>query len=132
VRARDRGIVLEAPGSEIRLPAVGEFRRVLQILLNLVGNAIVYSPAGSTVRFAGDESNGRARITVIDNGPGIPPDRLSDVFEKFERLGRSGDGGSGLGLYISRRLARAMNGDLTVDSTPGAGARFTLELPAAD
>ena len=54
------------------------------------------------------------------------------MFEKFERLGRSGDGGSGLGLYISRRLARAMGGDLIVDSAPGQGARFTLDLPAFD
>ena len=52
------------------------------------------------------------------------------MFEKFERLGRSGDGGSGLGLYISRRLARAMDGDLTVESVPGQGARFILDLPA--
>ena len=53
------------------------------------------------------------------------------MFDKFERLGRGDDGGSGLGLYISRRLARAMDGDLTVESAPGAGARFTLELPAS-
>jgi signal transduction histidine kinase len=52
------------------------------------------------------------------------------VFAKFERLGRSGDGGSGLGLYISRRLAEAMSGSLDVKSTPGTGAIFTLELPA--
>jgi len=51
------------------------------------------------------------------------------IFDKFERLGRSGDGGSGLGLYISRRLARAMGGELSVESAPGQGARFTLELP---
>ena len=54
------------------------------------------------------------------------------AFDKFERLGRSGDGGSGLGLYISRRLARAMNGELTVDSAPGQGARFMLDLPTFD
>ena len=52
------------------------------------------------------------------------------MFEKFERLGRSGDGGSGLGLYISRRLAQAMDGSLTVESAKGQGARFTLELPS--
>jgi signal transduction histidine kinase len=62
----------------------------------------------------------------------LSPAEQARVFDKFERLGRSGDGGSGLGLYISARLARAMEGDLTVESAPGQGARFTLALPALD
>lgn len=132
VRARERGTVLEAPGERESLPAIGEFRRVLQVLLNLVGNAIAYAPAGSTVRLLAAREGDRARITVADEGPGIAREELGKVFDKSERLGRSGDGGSGLGLYISRRLARAMRGDLTVESVPGEGARFTLELPAAD
>ncbi|HTM95354.1 MAG TPA: ATP-binding protein, partial [Croceibacterium sp.] len=70
------------------------------------------------------------RITVADRGEGLTAEQQARAFEKFERLGRSGDGGSGLGLYISRRLARTMQGELTVRSTPGKGARFTLELPA--
>jgi signal transduction histidine kinase len=105
---------------------------VLQILLNLVGNAISYSPDGSTVRVEVAREAGRARAIVSDEGPGIPTEKLESVFDKFERLGRGGDGGSGLGLYISRRLARAMGGDLTASSTLGEGARFTLELPAGD
>ena len=103
---------------------------MLQILLNLVGNAIGYSPAGSQVTLEVG-ANGHARIAVDDNGPGMTAEQAAKVFDQFERLGRSGDGGSGLGLYISRKLARAMGGDLTVDSAPGEGARFTLELPAA-
>ena len=75
---------------------------------------------------------GRALITVGDEGSGLSSEQARKVFEKFERLGRGGDGGSGLGLYISRKLARAMGGDLTVESTPGEGARFTLELPGID
>ena len=67
---------------------------------------------------------------MADQGPGLSEAEQRMIFEKFERLGRSGDGGSGLGLYISRRLARAMGGDLTVDSAPGQGARFILDLPA--
>jgi signal transduction histidine kinase len=130
VRARTKNITLVAPADEMSAPAIGEFRRVLQILLNLVGNAIGYSPAGSQVTLE-VAANGHARITVGDNGPGMTPEQAAKVFDQFERLGRSGDGGSGLGLYISRKLARAMGGDLTVDSAPGEGARFTLELPAA-
>ena len=129
-RARSKDITLLAPAESIKLPATGEFRRVLQILLNLVGNAIGYSPDGSQVTLSLDAVDGRARVTVGDDGPGLSAEQAAKVFDQFERLGRSGDGGSGLGLYISRKLARAMGGDLTVESTPGEGARFTLELPA--
>ena len=66
---------------------------------------------------------------MADQGQGLSADQQARVFEKFERLGRSGDGGSGLGLYISRRLARAMGGELSVESAPGKGARFTLSVP---
>jgi hypothetical protein len=129
VRARERGIMIDAPRAGETLPAIAEFRRVLQVLLNLVGNAIRYSPTNSQVWIRLEDNDGRARIVVADQGPGLDADQQERVFEKFERLGRSGDGGSGLGLYISRRIARAMGGDLTVESAPGHGARFILELP---
>jgi len=131
MRAQTKDITLVAPSDEDSAPATGEFRRVLQILLNLVGNAIGYSPSGSQVTIAVSAANGRASVTVGDEGAGLSADDAAKVFNQFERLGRSGDGGSGLGLYISRKLALAMGGDLTVESTPGEGARFTLELPAA-
>lgn len=129
VRAQERGIRLDLPDNDEAVPAIGEFRRVLQILLNLVGNAIRYGPEDSQVWLRVEQERDRARITVADQGKGIAPEHHDAIFEKFERLGRSGDGGSGLGLYISRRLARAMNGDLVVESAPGQGARFTLDLP---
>jgi signal transduction histidine kinase len=129
VRARERGIKIDAPKESESVPAVGEFRRVLQILLNLLGNAVRYSPEGSQVWLRAEAEEGRARITVADQGEGLSAEQQARVFDKFERLGRSGDGGSGLGLYISRCLARAMDGELTVDSAPGHGARFTLVLP---
>ncbi|WP_318531645.1 sensor histidine kinase [Pelagerythrobacter rhizovicinus] len=129
VRAKERDIELVAPPAGSKAPAVAEFRRVLQILLNLVGNAIRYSPEGSEVRLELSGAEDRARVSVIDQGAGLSAEEQARVFEKFERLGRSGDGGSGLGLYISRRLARAMGGDLTVRSEPGKGATFRLDLP---
>jgi signal transduction histidine kinase len=70
-----------------------------------------------------------ATVTVADQGPGISDEDQARLFGKFERLGRNDAGGSGLGLYISRRLARAMHGDIVIDSAPGQGARFTLRLP---
>ncbi|MXP14206.1 sensor histidine kinase [Altererythrobacter confluentis] len=129
VRAQERGIELILPTLDAPLGAIAEFRRVLQVLLNLVGNAIRYSPQGSRVRIECAKIGSTVHITVADEGAGLSPDQQIAVFEKFERLGRSGDGGSGLGLYISRRIARAMGGDLTVESSPGEGARFTLEIP---
>ncbi|APE28816.1 sensor histidine kinase [Aurantiacibacter gangjinensis] len=129
VRASERRIALDAPKAGDSVPAVGEFRRVLQILLNLVGNAIRYSPEGGQVWIRTEHDAERARITVADQGEGLDEDEQQRVFSKFERLGRSGDGGSGLGLYISRRLAEAMGGTLGVESAKGQGARFTLELP---
>ena len=131
VRAQERGITIDAPKMGEHLPAIAEFRRVLQVLLNLVGNAIRYAPDKSQIWIRLEDAGGRARLIVADQGPGLSTEQQAKVFEKFERLGRSGeDGGSGLGLYISRRLARAMGGDLTVESAPGQGARFILEVPA--
>lgn len=132
VRAQERGIVIDLPDRDESILAIGEFRRVLQVLLNVLGNAVRYAPEGSQIWVRAESDGGRARIVVADQGKGLSADQQAIVFEKFERLGRSGDGGSGLGLYISRRLARAMGGELSVESAPGQGARFILELPAAD
>lgn len=132
VRARSRDITLELPEKDVGPVAEAEFRRVLQVLLNLIGNAVAYSPDGSTVSVTlGDAGNKLVSITVADQGPGIDVAEHERVFDKFERLGRDNDGGSGLGLYISRRLANVMEGDITLESAPGEGARFTLTLPAA-
>lgn len=136
VRAHNRDTALVVEGERGTAVATAEFRRVLQILINLVGNAIAYAPASSTVTisvFAPAEN--RVAVSVADEGPGVSPEQAGRIFDKFERLGRDSDGGkdkgSGLGLYISRRLAGAMEGTLTVGSAPGGGALFTLELPAA-
>lgn len=130
-RAQERSIVLVPPAPGETQPAEGEFRRVLQVLINLVGNAIAYSPEDSQVWLRIDREGDAALVTVADQGHGLTAEEQVRVFDKFERLGRSGDGGSGLGLYIARRLARAMKGELSVESAPGQGARFTLALPAA-
>lgn len=130
LKAADRQIRIDRPAEDETLPATGEFRRVLQVLLNLLGNAITYAPDGSMIWLRLDDGPGWASVTIADQGPGLSDDEQQRLFNKWERLGRSGDGGSGLGLYISRRLALAMGGELTVESAPGQGARFTLVLPA--
>lgn len=132
VKAREAQIVIDPPKLDESLPAIAEFRRVLQVLLNLVGNALRYGPAHSQIWIRLEREGRFARVIVADQGPGLDPGQQQKVFAKFERLGRSGDGGSGLGLYISRKLARAMGGELSVESAPGQGARFILSVPAAD
>ncbi|WP_428333842.1 sensor histidine kinase [Novosphingobium sp.] len=128
MRAAERGITLISPDEDHTIPATGEFRRVLQILLNLITNAIRYGPERSSVQIETGGDAQTAWVAVSDQGAGLSADQAAHVFDKFERLGRTGDGGSGLGLYISRRLARAMGGDLVV-AQDGPGARFVLTLP---
>ncbi|WP_086607627.1 sensor histidine kinase [Erythrobacter donghaensis] len=136
VRAQNRETLLVIEGERGAAVATAEFRRVLQILINLIGNAIAYAPPASTVTISADTAGeGRVAVTVADQGKGITAEQAERIFDKGERLGRDNaggrDGGSGLGLYISRRLAEAMDGSLTVEVAPGGGALFRLELPSA-
>jgi signal transduction histidine kinase len=130
VRASERGVRIDIPQDVDTTPATGEFKRTLQILVNLIGNAVRYSPDGGMVWIRTGFEDGQAVVIVADQGKGIAADDQARIFEKFERVDPTEPGGSGLGLYIARRLARAMGGDLVVDSAPGQGARFVLGLPA--
>lgn len=130
IRAEARRITIQPPAADEHLIARAEYRRVLQILVNLVGNAVRHSPEESTIWIRLDEIDGRARVIVADQGGGVDPTDHERIFERFERLGNNDGSGSGLGLYISRKLARAMGGEVLVESSLGRGARFTLDLPA--
>jgi signal transduction histidine kinase len=132
MKAGEREIRIDPPREDEHAVGTGEFRRVLQILINLISNAVRYGPEGSFIWLRVDQQPHFVSVTVADQGPGIALEDQARLFQKFERLGRSDEGGSGLGLYISRRLAQAMGGDITVDSAPGQGARFTLTLPRRD
>jgi signal transduction histidine kinase len=127
--ADDRKVTI-AIKAEQSLPASGEERAVIQILVNLIGNAVRHSPEGGTVTLAFAPTAGTASVIVSDEGPGISAADQQRIFERFERADQR-EGGTGLGLAISRRLARSMGGDVTVASAPGAGASFTLTLPSA-
>jgi signal transduction histidine kinase len=131
VRASDKQVRIDRPDIDEALMAQGDFRRVLQILVNLLGNAVRYTPPGGMVWLRTERDADTAVVVVADQGKGIDPADHARVFDKFERIDPSEPGGSGLGLYISRRLARAMGGDITLDSAPGQGARFVLTLPVA-
>jgi signal transduction histidine kinase len=97
--------------------------------MHLLTNAVRYSPEGGQVWIRTDREGDLAALIIADQGKGIPAEDQGRIFEKFERVDPSEPGGSGLGLYIARRLARAMGGDINVDSAPGQGARFTFSLP---
>ncbi len=114
--------------------------RLLQVLINLLSNAIKYTPAGGTIqldcpsRASGHDDPRIVHIRVRDTGPGIPLVKQSSIFEPFVQLESPTPGrreGVGLGLAISRDLARAMDGELRVRSDPGAGSSFTLSLRRA-
>jgi PAS domain S-box-containing protein len=107
--------------------------RCVQIVTNLVGNALKYSASTEEVRICLRLLESQVHLDVVDRGRGIPADQLQRVFDKFHRVENPmtmSTSGTGLGLFIARRLARAMGGDITVDSTLNAGSTFTLTLPA--
>lgn len=132
VRASEADVRIDKPKADESLPATGEFRRVLQIMVNLIGNALRYSPPGGSVWVRLEREGALGCVIVADQGKGIAAEDHARIFEKFGRVDPTEPGGSGLGLYIARRLARAMGGDITVDSAPGQGARFVLTLPARE
>jgi len=127
--AQERGVTIEIEASNA-LPAQAEERAVTQIIVNLLSNAIRHSPAAGRIRLTFARTEGTTSVSISDEGPGIAAADQQRIFERFERANPK-EGGTGLGLAISRRLARSMGGDVTLDSAPGEGARFTLTLPAA-
>jgi PAS domain S-box-containing protein len=114
--------------------ALADEDKLRQVLVNLLDNAIKYSPDGGDVVVELAGGHGHVRLAVRDHGLGIPPGEQERIFEKFYRLDPAltrGVGGSGLGLFISRELVSRMGGSLTVRSQPGQGAAFVVDLPAA-
>jgi two-component system sensor histidine kinase KdpD len=109
-----------------------DFVLVEQVLLNLLDNARTYTPPGTPIEISTQTMPGKLVISVTDHGPGIPETDLGRIFEKFYRLPGSASGGTGLGLSVCRGIVEAHGGQLTVDNVPGAGARFTILLPASN
>jgi signal transduction histidine kinase len=116
------------PGVE----AIGDARRTLQVVTNLLSNALKFGRAGSVVRVGVHQEGTSVTVAVTDEGPGIADEDLGEIFARFSRLpGAAGTPGSGLGLFIARWLAAAQHGEIQVDSVPGQGSTFRLVLPAA-
>ncbi|HVI96983.1 MAG TPA: ATP-binding protein, partial [Anaeromyxobacter sp.] len=122
------GAILEREVEPGLPPVLADRDQVLQVLLNLVQNALDAMPAGGKVRIVARRDGRVVRFDVADSGAGIPPGDLDRVFEPYFT---TKEGGTGLGLAIAQRIAEEHGGSLTAASTPGAGATFTLRLPVA-
>jgi PAS domain S-box-containing protein len=128
-------VLLVSPSPSCQVHVLGDRQRLKQIVLNLLSNAVKYNRQGGSVQLeCAQEVEGRLRIQVIDNGPGIGPEALDQLFVPFERLGneQSGVEGAGLGLPLSKRLAEAMGGTLEVATAAGQGSTFWVELPLTE
>ncbi|MGH2728885.1 MAG: sensor histidine kinase, partial [Actinomycetota bacterium] len=126
-----REIILRVSGDRHRTR--GDEVWVEQIITNLLSNAIKYSPADRPTEVSVSGSHHLIEVAVTDHGPGIPEHEMERIFERFKRLGdhmTRSQGGTGLGLYIARQLARAIGAELTVQSRLGRGTTFTLRLRA--
>jgi len=134
--AKEKGLKLESLGGDASVVAWADPIRVKQILVNLVMNAVKYTPEnGGTITLTCAIANDSVVARVSDTGPGIDSAKLDSIFEPFVQLSANladRQGGVGLGLAISRDLARAMGGDLIVESKVGVGSTFTLTLPLAE
>jgi signal transduction histidine kinase len=134
-QARARGLELHAdipPGPLWIRSDPGKLR---QILLNLLGNAVKFTDEGGVFLTVSPEGDDGLAFSVRDTGPGIPPEHVERIFEPFTQADQSATrlkGGTGLGLAVSRSLARLLGGDVTVESTLGVGSTFTLRLPVGE
>jgi signal transduction histidine kinase len=130
--AADRGIALEA-GRFAEANVEGDAVWLRQLFSNLVDNAIKYCRAGDRIFLEARRRGEWLEVEVADDGPGIPTDRLGDIFDRFERgVAHPGQPGFGLGLPLAREIARAHGGRIDLESRPGHGTRFTVRLPVSD
>ena len=126
--AAEKGIRFEAHTADNLPPITADAGRILQILSNLVGNAIKFTPAGGSVTIRADSAPGGVRFSVTDTGQGIPPDQLGKIFGQFWQANPSDRRGIGLGLTIAKGIVEAHGGRIWVESTLGAGTSFYFTL----
>ncbi len=130
--AQQRGISMTFPSFDGPYSVKADRTRVKQVLINLLSNAIKYNHVGGSVVVdcCATKNPGYVRVTVTDTGPGLPPEKVAQLFQPFNRLGQGGNAeeGTGIGLVVSKRLVELMDGVIGVESTVGTGSVFWVEL----
>jgi signal transduction histidine kinase len=130
----DRGVRVADAVPDDLPPVLVDRERVHQVLFNLLDNAVRYTPPGGEVTVEARPANGGCQVAVIDTGPGIAPEHLPRLFERFYRADAArsrGDGGTGIGLAIARSVVEAHGGHIRAESRVGRGSVFTFDLPVA-
>lgn len=127
--AQRRRVSIQTIGTTGPVSCRSDPLRIRQILINLLSNAVRHSPEGDTVTVEVRATGELLQFDVVDRGEGIPAEQQARIFDAFERAGTHSERGTGLGLTLSKKLAALLGGDLTVASRPGAGARFSLQIP---
>jgi signal transduction histidine kinase/DNA-binding NarL/FixJ family response regulator len=130
--AASHGLTVEVAGTVGLRPVLADRQRIVQVLSNLVGNAIKFSPTGGRVTVRAKLAPGEVVVSVTDAGPGIPEDQLPNLFDRFWQARSARRGGAGLGLVIAKGIVEAHGGSIGVQSHPGAGSTFSFSLPLAD
>jgi signal transduction histidine kinase len=130
-QAAASGITLRYQVARDLPPVHADRHRVLQVLSNLVGNAMKFTPSGGTISFRADARDGDVLFTVADTGPGIPKEHLGDIFNPYWQAKRAERMGAGLGLPIAKGIVESHGGQIWVESEPGKGTKFYFTLPVA-
>lgn len=131
VIAGSKQIRLKRRISEPGLVVMADQARIFQVISNLIGNAVKFTPKGGRVELAVERVGEAVAFTVSDTGPGIPPANLPRVFDRFWKDESRGTKGTGLGLFIVKSIIDAHGGTISVESPPGQGATFRFTLPSA-
>ena len=132
--AREKGLELRVQVETHLPPVSGDPDMLARVLVNLVDNAVKYTPEGGRITIRAEVVGGHLRVSVADTGAGIPEESLSRVFERFYRVDKArarDQGGTGLGLAIVKHIIEVHGGRVWAESEVGRGSTFTLELPVA-